>query len=141
MWYTFLNRKNSESLWFYWYCLRNEGFQIFGCKFGEWILFVPFLGTVAHWTRVCSFNIIRTHSGTVLWNFFFPLILLIWFLSNLVDLMAPYKSFKISDWQLDYLCEGDKNVQINYHECTINLKLMYFHTCQPHWLSRSLLVR
>ena len=39
MWYTFLNRKNSESLWFYWYCLRNEGFQIFRCEFEEWFLF------------------------------------------------------------------------------------------------------
>ena len=38
--YTFLNRKNSEPLWFYSYCLRNNGFQIFGCEFGEWFLFI-----------------------------------------------------------------------------------------------------
>ena len=38
IWYTFLNRKNSKSLWFYWYCLRNEGFQFFRCHFGEWFL-------------------------------------------------------------------------------------------------------
>ena len=29
MWYTFLNKKHPESLWFYWYCLRNCQFQIF----------------------------------------------------------------------------------------------------------------
>ena len=46
MWYTFLNRKTSESLWFYWYCLRNEGFQIF-----EWD-FVPFSEKVTFWTQI-----------------------------------------------------------------------------------------
>ena len=40
MWYTFLNKKKSESLWFCWYCLRNEGFQIFRCEFGELFLFL-----------------------------------------------------------------------------------------------------
>jgi hypothetical protein len=40
VWYTFLNKKSLQSLWFYRYCLRNEGFQIFGCEFGEWFLFL-----------------------------------------------------------------------------------------------------
>ena len=35
----FRTEKKSESLWFCWYCLRNEGFPIFGYEFGEWFSF------------------------------------------------------------------------------------------------------
>jgi len=44
----FWSDENSESLWFYWHCLRNEGFL----NFWMWVwgaVFVPFFGKVT-WT-------------------------------------------------------------------------------------------